>query len=177
MNDTPDPAAPTGAPNGGEPAGDQPQPEAQPMTIEAQYIKDLSFENPTAPRGLALQGNPDINIDVNTTAAGLGGNAYEVVLGLRGEAKVEDQPLFIVELSYGGVFTLNNVPEESIKPVLLIEAARHLFPFARNILANATRDGGFPPLLINPIDFVQLYRQQHMTAEESALPEGANDGE
>lgn len=130
--------------------------------INLQYVKDLSFENPNAPRSLltSAQKRPDINVSVNVTAQSLGGTAYETVLQLSAEAKTEDGSAFLCELSYAGVFTLDNFPEDQLQPFLLIEAPRILFPFARRIMADATRDGGFPPLMLEPIDFVQLYQRQ-----------------
>ena len=129
-----------------------------PVMIGVQYIKDLSFENPQGPEVLvSMSDNPQVNIDVNSSARPLADNVYEVALFIRGEAKSEDKTVFIVELTYGGIVTISNVPEENIQPLLLIETPRHLFPFARSIVANVTRDGGFPPLLINPMDFEALY--------------------
>lgn len=134
--------------------------------IEAQYIKDLSFENPLGPdAAAAIQTNPEVSIEVTTSARPLDGNRYEVILLIRGEARAADSVVFILELTYGGVLTLSNVPEDAIGPILMIEGARLLFPFARNIVADISRDGGFPPLFINPIDFVELYQQQHMASE------------
>ncbi len=99
-----------------------------------------------------------MNFDVS--ARGVGENTFEVVLNISAEAKLKGETAFLTELSYGGVFTLQDIPAEHVRPVLLIECPRLLFPFARNIVAEATRDGGFPPLLINPIDFAELYRRQ-----------------
>ena len=131
------------------------------MMIETQYVKDLSFENPLAPAGVArLQAESSIEVDIKCNVHHLVDNAYEVVLIIRGEAKTEEKSIFIVELSYGGVMTVKGVPEEAVNPMLLIEGPRMLFPFARAIIADATRDGGFPPLLVNPIDFAQLYHDQ-----------------
>ncbi len=137
------------------------------LMIGAQYIKDLSFENPQGPEVLAsIQENPQVNIEVHTNARDLGENVHEVTLFVRGEAESDGKTVFIVELTYGGIITVNVTDEESIKPILLIEAPRHLFPFARAIVANVTRDGGFPPLLINPLDFAGIYLEQH------GMPEG-----
>lgn len=154
-----------------------------PIMIGAQYIKDLSFENPQGPEVLvSISDSPQVNIDVNTSARALADDVYEVALFIRGEAKSENKTVFIVELTYGGIITLNNVPEENIQPLLLIEAPRHLFPFARNIVANVTRDGGFPPLLINPMDFVALYNDSRNNAgqtddEQNGQPEQENSAE
>jgi len=129
------------------------------LKIHGQYIKDLSFEIPNAPQVfLEMQGEaPEIPIHVDVSAAGVGQDLYEVVLRLRVEARVSGKTLFIAELDYAGLFALN-LPEEQIGPYLLIECPRLLFPFARAIIADVTRDGGFPPLVLQPLDFVALYR-------------------
>lgn len=134
--------------------------------IGAQYIKDLSFENPVGP-GTAevVAQSPEVSVEVTTSARSLEDGKYEVSLVIRGEAKTPEMTVFIIELTYAGVLTISEVPKDAIRPILLIEGARLLFPFARNIVADVSRDGGFPPLFINPIDFVQLYRDQHMEAE------------
>ncbi|HEY9078599.1 protein-export chaperone SecB [Magnetovibrio sp.] len=135
----------------------------QVLAVNGQYIKDLSFESPNAPGILAELQNkqPDVNVNVDVQAARIEGqaanNMFEVVLDMRSELKLEGKVGFIVELKYGGVFTIN-VPEEHLGPMLLIECPRILFPFARNIMADATRDGGFVPLLLQPIDFAAMYQ-------------------
>lgn len=168
MNDTPE--------NGGANA----EPQQPPLVINGQYVKDLSFESPNSPGILGeLQGaQPDVNVNVDTKAGKLEGadNAYEVVLDIRAELKLGDKVGFMAELSYAGVFTVN-VPEEHLGPVLLIECPRMLFPFARAILGDATRDGGFVPLMLQPIDFAALYQQnmqqqaQQVAAEVEKLKE------
>jgi preprotein translocase subunit SecB len=142
-------------------AGGQAAGQAPPLVIGAQYIKDLSFENPLGPQGLTALQNAKVQIEVNTSARPLGSNLYEVALTIHGQADADEKPVFIVELTYAAVVTLNGVAEPLVRPALLIEAPRHLFPFARAIVAGATRDGGFPPLMINPLDFTALYVQQH----------------
>jgi len=137
-----------------------------PIMIGAQYIKDLSFENPRGVETLsAIQQNPDVSVDISTNARGIGENMYEVTLFVRCEASVDDSPVFIVELTYAGLVSVGGVSEEEVKPIVLIEGPRHLFPFARAIVSNTVRDGGFPPLLINPIDFAALYINQHVDTE------------
>ena len=142
-----------------------------PIQIASQYVKDLSFENPNAPnsvRGGAPAPQVAVNVDVRTQQ--LGDNAYEVVLHIKGDAKTGDTQAFVVELSYGGVVSLAaNVAKEHVAPLLLIEAPRMLFPFARAVIAEATRDGGFPPMLVQPIDFTDLFRRQveAMKAQQS----------
>jgi preprotein translocase subunit SecB len=156
-------APPGTIPPGTIPPGDVPggSPQTLPISINTQYVKDLSFENPNAPQSLVQQASqPNIEVNVNVQARGLGPNVYEVVLSITCTAKHETMTAFIVEVAYAGVFTLNNVPQEHIHPLLLIECPRLLFPFARALVANATREGGFLPLLIQPIDFLDLYRRQ-----------------
>ncbi|MEG3616953.1 protein-export chaperone SecB [Magnetovibrio sp. PR-2] len=142
--------------------GDNAEAQQPPLVINGQYIKDLSFESPNSPGILGeLQGaQPDVNVNVDTKAGKLEGadNVYEVVLDMRAELKVADKVGFLAELKYAGVFTIN-VPQEHLGPVLLIECPRMLFPFSRNILGDVTRDGGFVPLMLQPIDFAALYQQ------------------
>ena len=138
-----------------------------PFMIGAQYIKDLSFENPRGIETLSsMQQNPEVSVDVSTNARQIGQQGmYEVSLFVRAEASLKDQPVFIVELTYAGIVQVTGVPEEQVKPLVLIEGPRHLFPYARSIVSNAVRDGGFPPLMINPIDFGALYVEQHIDSE------------
>jgi preprotein translocase subunit SecB len=147
----------------------------QALTINAQFIKDLSFEAPGTPGVFLTNANaaPDIKINVDVQAGTVQGKAYEVVLVIHAECKMGDQVAFIVELTYGGLFSLN-MAEEHLKPVLLIECPRILFPFARNIIADVTRDGGFPPLMMNPLDFAAMYREGLQAGAESA-DEGSAD--
>lgn len=141
-----------------------------PLTVHGQYIKDFSFENPGAPESLAnLTEAPDVDINVNVEARQLSGSDYEVVLTIAADAKNDDTTVFVVELVYGGVFGLSNaIPEEHKGAVLLIECPRILFPFARNVIADTTRDGGFPPLLLQPIDFMAIYQEQMGQADQPA---------
>ncbi|MCH8684022.1 protein-export chaperone SecB [Pedomonas mirosovicensis] len=129
--------------------------------ILAQYVKDLSFENPNAPQSLQNAGaQPRIEVNVNVGVRRVADEAYEVDLRIEAIARHEAQKAFQVELMYSGLFALKNVPEEALEPFLLVEAPRMLFPFARRIIADCTRDGGFPPLLLDPIDFAALFVQQ-----------------
>lgn len=131
------------------------------LNVLAQYIKDLSFENPNAPRSLnPSQQQPSINIQINVNGKAIGGSDYEVELKLDGKAESGGNVLFSFELLYAGIFRLTNIPQDSVHPVMMIECPRLLFPFAREIVASAVRNGGFPPLLIDPVDFVGLYRQR-----------------
>lgn len=129
--------------------------------ILAQYVKDLSFENPNAPTSLQMQGQPKIEINVNVNARAGGQDMYEVELKIDAIARAPDDKLaFQVELLYAGLFRLSGAPQEAIEPFLIVEAPRILFPFARRVIADAVRDGGFPPLMLEPIDFGGLYLQQ-----------------
>lgn len=139
----------------------------------AQYTKDFSFENPTAPRSLApAQTPPKIGIQVNVNAKQMSETDYEVELKLEGDAKSDDGVMFKFELNYAGVFRIKNVPKEQIHPVVMIECPRLLFPFARQIVAEAVRNGGFPPLYIDPIDFVALYRSRVAAAQQAQAAPG-----
>ena len=138
-----------------------------PLNITHQYVKDLSFENPGAP-ALFLQppeGAPDIAIEVNVTADQIGENLFEVNLHVEAQAKASETVLFITELDYGAIAEVGDIPEEHKQPFILIEVPRMLFPFARAIISNVTRDGGFPPLMISNVDFVDMYRRSAETAE------------
>ena len=131
------------------------------VAISGQYIKDLSFENPNAPASLANQKEaPKIEVSLNIEAKGLQENMYEVALKVTAKATSENNTLFVAELSYAGLFTLNNVTDEQKELVLLIHCPTILFPFARRVLSDATRDGGFQPLMLEPIDFAALYQQR-----------------
>jgi preprotein translocase subunit SecB len=120
------------------------------------------------------QQRPAINVRVDVRAEGMGDDRYEVVLHLNIDAKVGEEPVFVMELCYAGVFHLMNIPKESLQPLLLVECPRLLFPFGRRIVADATRDGGFPPLMIDPIDFVALYRRRQQEAQAAAAAQSAS---
>jgi len=139
-------------------------PDQAPMqiAIHAQYIRDFSFESPSAPQvfSQAQTAAPVIDMGVNVQTRALDDHNFEVILLLKLEAKIETATAFIVELAYGGVFGMPAMPEDHKKLFLLVEAPRLLFPFARSIIANAVREGGFPQVLINPIDFGALYQSQ-----------------
>jgi len=147
--------------------GPGPQPAATPempmpqIGILTQYVKDFSFENPNAPRSLGPNAQaPSINVNIGVEATPLAATDIEVTLRLDGKAEAQGMVLFAFELQYCGVFRVQNVPAESMQPTIMIECPRILFPFAREIVATGTRNGGFPPLLLEPIDFVTLYRQR-----------------
>jgi len=145
-----------------------------PLTLNIQYTKDLSFEVPNAPAIYTLLRSApqvSINLDVQVRRIQEDQSVYEVTLAARAEASLppaaangatEEKPMvvFIADLSYAGIFTLTGVPENQVEPILLVECPRLLFPFARNILADVTRDGGFPPVMLGPIDFVGLWQSR-----------------
>ncbi len=135
---------------------------AQPgINVVAQYVKDLSFENPGAPATLRPQGaSPNISVSVGVQPRPVNDTDIEVELRLEARAVDGETTLFAVELVYAGVFRLINITQETINPIMLIECPRLLFPFARQIIAAASQNGGFPPLLLDPIDFVALYQQR-----------------
>jgi preprotein translocase subunit SecB len=137
------------------------------ILVHAQYIKDLSFENPNAPRVL-MEGStqPDVEITVNVSAQGIDENQFEVALNLAAKASSGETNLFLVDLTYAGLVTPEGVSTDEINPLIMIEAPRLLFPFARAIISDATRDGGFMPLNIQPVDFVAVY--QHNLAQQAA---------
>ncbi len=154
---------------------------APPLVVNIQYVKDLSFEVPGAPQvftTLRAQPSVAINLDVQARRVQEGAQVFEVSLIIRAEATDPAAPapaasanggtpsptVFVAELTYAGVFTLNGLPDNAVEPVLLVECPRILFPFARNILSDVTRDGGFPPVLLQPIDFVALWQSRQQTA-------------
>lgn len=164
-------------PTGAQATGQQ----APPLVVNIQYVKDLSFEVPGAPAifsALRAQPQVSINLDVQARRVQEGQNVFEVSIVIRAEAHdnsnqgngqtIPAPTVFVAELTYAGVFTLNGLPENAIEPVLLVECPRILFPFARNILADVTRDGGFPPVLLQPIDFVALWQARRAQAGTAA---------
>ena len=161
--------ADSGAAAGGGPqSGPGQEPIAPAIAIRAQYVKDFSYENPNAPMSLsATKGQPDIEVNVDVHAETLSDVDYEVLLRIEATGKHADTTAFVLELLYGGVFSLQGIAEESRQAVCLIECPRIIFPFARRIIADATRDAGYPPLLLDPIDFAALYRQ-HIAAQQAA---------
>jgi preprotein translocase subunit SecB len=164
--------------NSGRPAGSDGQGAAaqrppQNLGVLAQYVKDLSFESPGAPQTLRERGvNPSINITINVQSGPVTGDEVEVELKLDVKAKAGEAVLFAIELLYAGLFRLTNIPPEAVQPIVRIECPRLLFPFARQIISDASRNGGFPPLLIDPVDFVALYRQRLAEAQAAAQQRG-----
>ena len=164
------------------------QPAQQPLVVNIQYVKDLSFEVPGAPQiytHLKAQPQVNINLDVQARRVQEGQNVFEVSIVIRaeahepnaqggnGQAGAVPATVFVAELTYAGVFTLTGLPDNAIEPVLLVECPRILFPFARNILADVTRDGGFPPVLLQPIDFVALWQARRQQQPQPGIPAGA----
>jgi preprotein translocase subunit SecB len=151
--------------------GPSPAPTQQPqLSVVAQYIKDLSFENPNAPQSLAPGSTqPQITIQINVNGKPMSTTDVEVTLKLEGKAETNGSVLFRFELEFAGVFRILNVPPESMNMMVLIECPRLLFPFAREIVSTTVRNGGFSPLLLNPIDFVDLYRQR-LAASQGEAP-------
>ncbi len=148
---------------------EQPQNVTQSFLVKGQYIKDLSFENPHAPHSLmATNTKPAIDVNVDLKAQKLQENIYEMTLHISARATAEGNTLFLVDLAYAGIFQINNIPSERIEPLILIDCPFVLFPFARRVIADITRDGGFPPLMLDPIDFHALYLQNRARAEAAA---------
>lgn len=147
----------------------------QSIGVITQYVKDLSFESPAAPQSIRNRtASPAINISVNVQTRRGQESEVEVELRLEATAKDGETVLFAIELVYAGLFRLTNIPQENVMPIVMIECPRLLFPFARQIIADASRNGGFPPLLIDPIDFVQLYRQRIAQMQAAQQPPEAN---
>jgi|SRR5206468_1402016 preprotein translocase subunit SecB len=152
-------------------SGTTPSAGPQQLILNAQYIKDLSFENPRAPQSFAQQtAQPEVEINVDVKARNLNPDVFEVVLTINATARAQGETVFLVELAYGSVVTIHNATPEMLPTLVLVETPRIVFPFARAIIASATRDGGFPPLMINPIDFGELLRRQQADAQNLGAP-------
>lgn len=143
------------------------------LVVLAQYLKDLSFENPHAPHSLQLQNkNSNLSVEINVEAQDLEDQKYEVTLSIHTKAMSEDKTIFAIELVYAGLFHIENIPQEHLPPILFIECPRLLFPFARQILADLTQQGGFSPFLLDPIDFTTLFQKRIL--ENSRNPKRPN---
>ena len=163
--------------NGGQPADPSAaQPQAQAnlpqLNVLGQYVKDFSFENPNAPRSLApSQEQPKLNVQINVGVSQVAATDYEVTLKLDGKAEATNKAdatnmvLFAFDLTYSGIFRIQNIPQEHIQPMVMIECPRLLFPFAREMIATAVRNGGYAPFLLDPVDFVSLYQQRMQQAQ------------
>jgi preprotein translocase subunit SecB len=153
--------------NGSGDIGSEPQ-----VSILAQFIKDLSVENPSAPQVYSWQVQPTLDVQFNISVEKAADDVHEVTLKIDVSARSENGVHFVVDLSYAGLFGLRNLPEEALQPVLLMEAPRLIFPFARQIVAEAVSSTGFPPLLLDPIDFTGAYMAQVQAAQEQAQAGG-----
>nr|NUR37640.1 protein-export chaperone SecB [Sphingomonas sp.] len=156
--------------SGGNGADDDSQPQ---VSILAQYVKDLSVENPSAPQVYSWQVQPTLDVQFNLNVQGAGEGVHEVTLKFDISARSDNGVHFVVDLSYAGLFAIRNVPEEALPPFLLIEGPRLLFPFARQVISDAVSNTGFPPLMLDPIDFAAAY----MAQVEAAQQQGALGGE
>jgi preprotein translocase subunit SecB len=157
--------------SGANGAGDDSQPQ---VSILAQYVKDLSVENPSAPQVYSWQVQPNLDVQFNLNVQGAGEGVHEVTLKFDISARSDNGVHFVVELSYAGLFSLRNVPDEALPPFLMIEAPRLLFPFARQVISEAVSNLGFPPLMLDPIDFASAYLAQVDAAQQQA---GLSGGE
>ena len=160
-------------PNGGGNGADnstQPQ-----VSIFAQYVKDLSVENPSAPEVFSWQVQPNLDVQFNLNVQGAGEGVHEVTLKFDISARSDNGVHFVIDLSYAGLFGIRNVPEEALPPFLLIEAPRLLFPFARQVIADAIANTGFPPLLLDPIDFASAYMAQVEAAGQQQEQPGVGE--
>jgi preprotein translocase subunit SecB len=159
----------TNSNNGGPQPADAPNSTAPQLNVLGQYVKDFSFENPNAPRSLApSQEQPQLNVQINVGVGQLAPTDYEVTLKLEGKAETQGMVLFAFELTYCGIFRIQNIPQEHVQPMVMIECPRLMFPFAREMIATAVRNGGYAPFLLDPVDFVSLYHQR--IAQASGQP-------
>jgi len=158
---------PTNEGNGSGAPDGEPQ-----VSVLAQYIKDLSVENPSAPQVFQWQVQPTVDVQFNINVEKLADDVHEIVLKMEVSARSENGVHFVVDLSYGGLFGIRNIPDEALPPFLLIEAPRLIFPFARQIVSEAVANTGFPPLLLDPIDFAGAYLAQ----VEAVQPQAGGNG-
>ena len=152
--------------NGATAAAAQPR-----LQILTQYVRDLSFENIAAQKGVASEAKPDVRVQVNIDAQQRAADHYEVALKLKVDSKVAETQVFILELDYAGLFLIQNVPQEQLHPLLMIECPRLIFPYLRRIVSDVTRDGGYPPLNLEQVDFLSLYRAELARRQASQPPE------
>jgi preprotein translocase subunit SecB len=153
-------------------AGDAAARPAPNVRIVGHFVRDLSFENVAAIEGSQVQGTPEINVTVNLDASGSGETRYQVAMKINATAKIGDSTRFIAELDYVGVFEIANVAKEHLHPFLFVECPRQILPYARRVISDVTRDGGYPPLMIDNIDFAQLYRRrmEELRAQQQNVP-------
>lgn len=152
-----------------QPTNDQAAPARPSMALRAQYTKDVSFENPRAPQSLfSLDAAPAMEVSVNLGAQRLDQNVFELVIQVNARAVHDKTTVFLIDLAYGGVLEMQNVPEETLEQLVFVQGAFLLFPYARRVISDLTRDGGFPPLQLEPIDFLALYSQQRAKIQATA---------
>jgi len=156
-------------PNGGEGQSDEAGNQGLRVNVLGQYIKDLSFENPNAPKSFQEPGeNPNLQLNFNVGANKIGDDTYEVTLHFEGEAKSEASGIYQLDLVYAGIFRVEGFPQDRLRPFLFVDCPAVLFPFVRRLIADLTREGGYPPLLIDPIDFAALYRRNASKQQQDA---------
>lgn len=143
------------------------------LVVHGQYVKDLSFENPMAPESFQLNAEPAFEVGIDVKAVSVGENVYEVALEVDVKSSVESKPMFLASLTYAGVFTIHAENEEELEKILLVQCAGILFPFARRIISDVVRDGGYPPLLLHPVDFLGLY--MHKKSQPTPPPANLNN--
>ncbi|MEL7215740.1 MAG: protein-export chaperone SecB [Pseudomonadota bacterium] len=161
--------------NAAAPGAEAPRPKLQ---VRNQFVRDLSFENIASQKGTLPKGNPDVKVGVKLDAKKLSDTDFEVVMTIEVKAMSGDDPLFLMEMDYVGIFQIGGVPQEQLHPFLMIECPRMIFPFVRRVVSDVTRDGGFPPVNVDSIDFLQLYRQELLRrqAAQQQQAEGAPAG-
>ena len=156
---------------------EQAAPQPLKMKILAQYIRDMSFENILAQKGIDGDVQPEISVEVNIDAKKRSvDNQYEVIIktAISSKTKAKGEPMFLLELEYGGIFHIENLPKDQLHPYLMIECPRMIFPFLRRIVSDVTRDGGFPPMNLEPIDFMALYRNEIQRRSKKSSKEKTN---
>lgn len=154
-----------GSQNGSGAEGENINPSIQ---VLGQYLKDFSFESPKAPKSLKAPGeNPNLQIDLNVNVTKLDDDVFESAIELKGQATNDDGTIYVIEAVYAGAFNVKNLPAEALEPLLLINCPAILFPFLRRIISDITHEGGFPPLLLDPIDFATLYKQRKQTEAQT----------
>ncbi len=147
----------------------EPQAPKQALLLRAQYVKDLSFESPRAPASLfSLREAPAMEVNVSLAGQKLDANVYELTISITVRATHEKSTIFLSDLAYGGVLELQNIPEQNVELAVFVQGAQLIYPFARRVIADVTRDGGFPPLQLEPIDFHAMYRDQRGRVTQDA---------
>ena len=158
------------------PQDPQAQPQRPRMQVLSQYIRDLSFENVAIQKGDKVEGQPEVQVQVGLDAKKKSDDVYEIITKFKVESKTPSQTVFILELEYAGQFRVENVPENQLHPYLMIECPRMIFPYVRRIIGDVTRDGGFPPLNVDNIDFLALYQQDLMRRQAAQQQAGGGNG-